>query len=68
LDNINFWRTQNKNEVDFIINRKEAHEVKFNEKQFRETKYKNFMEKYPNIKLKVLFYEVLVREVLNKGC
>jgi len=65
LDNINFWRTQNKNEVDFIINRQKAYEVKFDKKQFRETKYKNFMEKYPDIKLKVLSYEVLLSEVLN---
>lgn len=58
-DEIKFWRTQNKNEVDFIVDGK-AFEVKFDKINFQEAKYKKFKEKYPEIKLKVVDYESLV--------
>jgi predicted AAA+ superfamily ATPase len=41
LDDIKFWRTKDKNEVDFIIGDK-AFEVKFNKTSFRASKYKKF--------------------------
>lgn len=44
---IKFWRTQNKNEVDFILEReKKAYEVKVNLDRFQEKKYKLFIESY----------------------
>jgi len=54
IDEINYWRTQKKQEVDFIIEGKSAWEVKFSEDQFNEKKYKYFRSKYPNIPLKLI--------------
>lgn len=58
LDKIKFWRTQDKNEVDFIIENK-AFEVKFNQASFRASKYKKFKQKYPDIKLQLITYKSL---------
>jgi predicted AAA+ superfamily ATPase len=58
LDKIKFWRTQDKNEVDFIIGNK-AFEVKFNQASFRASKYKKFKQKYPDIKLRLIDYKSL---------
>ncbi|MGR3318352.1 MAG: ATP-binding protein [Candidatus Anammoxibacter sp.] len=54
---INFWRTQEKHEVDFIINRKIAIETKFNAKAFKKNKYKKFITNYKNIPLYMLSYQ-----------
>jgi predicted AAA+ superfamily ATPase len=48
---INFWRTQDKKEVDFIINKKYALEAKFNGNKYNPKKYKLFLEIYPDIPL-----------------
>ena len=64
-DEIKFWRTQDKNEVDFIIDQK-AFEVKFDKINFQEAKYKKFKEKYPEIKLEIIDYKSLISE-LKKG-
>ena len=64
-DEIKFWRTQNKNEVDFIVDKK-AFEVKFDKINFQEAKYKKFKEKYPEIKLEIIDYEGLISEI-KKG-
>ena len=56
LDKIKFWRTQDKNEVDFIVEGK-AFEVKFNQASFHASKYKKFKQKYPKIKLKLITYK-----------
>ncbi len=53
---IQFWLTQKKHEVDFIINKKKAYEVKLTEKQFNIKKYRYFTEKYPEIKLELIHY------------
>lgn len=53
IDEIKFWRTQDKNEVDFIVNN-EAFEVKFETKQGVEKKYERFRELYPEIKFNFL--------------
>ncbi len=58
LDKIKFWRTQDKNEVDFIIENK-AFEVKFNQASFRASKYKKFKQKYPEIELRLIAYKGL---------
>ncbi|MDR2416071.1 MAG: DUF4143 domain-containing protein [Candidatus Peribacteria bacterium] len=60
LDNVKYRRTQHKNEVDLIIEEKQAYEVKFNKNLIKESKYQVFKEKYPKIPLKfVTFDEVL---------
>lgn len=53
---IQFWLTQKKHEVDFIINKEKAFEVKFSENQFNRKKYKYFIDKYPNIDLQLIHY------------
>ena len=53
---IQFWRTQKKHEIDFIINRKNAFEIKFSDKLFKRSKYNYFIEKYPEIKLQLIHF------------
>jgi len=54
---IYFWKTQNQqNEVDFIINEKYAFEVKFNITNFKYSKYKKFMNLYPEINFNVIHH------------
>lgn len=53
LDEIKFWRTIQKNEVDFVVAR-EALEVKANPRQFRESNYKVFRQNYPKITLSLV--------------
>ncbi|MCK5122844.1 MAG: ATP-binding protein [Candidatus Pacebacteria bacterium] len=64
-DNINFWRTQAKNEVDFIVDREQAFEVKFNSKSFQESKYAKFKKEYPEIKLQLISYSDVVEGLKN---
>ena len=52
IENIKFWRTQGKKEIDFIIDDKLALEVKASKKMYRESKYRSFMDIYPDIPLK----------------
>ncbi len=54
VDEIKFWRTTQKNEVDFIVDNKFAYEVKVNPKRFRESRYKIFLKNYPEIKLSLV--------------
>jgi predicted AAA+ superfamily ATPase len=51
---INFWRTQSKREVDFIIDQRFAFEVKYNGLKFDPGKYSSFRETYPHIPLGVV--------------
>jgi len=53
-DQLKFWRTAQKNEVDFIVNKKKAFEVKVNSNSFNKAKYKKFFELYPNIDLSII--------------
>ena len=54
-DDIYFWRTADGNEVDFValerVNKGKAYEVKYNDLQFKPSKYKKFMAAYPDFKL-----------------
>mgnify|MGYP001618212725 FL=1 len=54
LNEIKFWRTVQKNEIDFIVKEKEALEVKAQPLQIREKNYKVFMENYKNFDFKVI--------------
>ncbi|MCK4664247.1 MAG: ATP-binding protein [Bacteroidales bacterium] len=51
---IQFWRTQKMQEIDFIIDKKSAYEVKFSEENINLKKYNYFIEKYPEISLKLI--------------
>lgn len=53
-DEIKFWRTQDKKEVDFVIGGKEAYEIKFSARKVDRKKYEKFTKKYPEVKLNFL--------------
>ena len=49
FDTLKFWRTQSRNEVDFILEKeKKAVEVKYNSSLFKPRKYAFFQTKYPD--------------------
>lgn len=60
IENIKYWRTQAKNEVDFIINEKKAYEVKFSKNLIKESKYKLFRESYRDFDLEFLVFDNLI--------
>lgn len=49
FDSVIFWRTQNKNEVNFIIDEKAAFEIKFKRNNFNPKKYEVFTKEYTRI-------------------
>jgi len=58
VDNIQFWRTQDKNELDFVVKSRYGFEVKFNPRVFLPSRYQNFMSKNPGISVNVISYDV----------
>ncbi len=58
LDQVQFWRTADGNEVDFIVDEQHAIEVKYSENAYRESKYRKFKELYPNIPLRLTSLDV----------
>lgn len=56
-DKIKFWHTQNKNEIDFIIDERFAFEAKHQAKDFKSTKYKLFQKQYPQMSLGFICYQ-----------
>ena len=53
-DPVYFWRTASGNEIDFVLSdsgRTQAFEVKYDKSQIRQSKYKLFIETYPEIPL-----------------
>jgi uncharacterized protein len=56
VEDIKFWRTHDKQEVDFIVNETNAFEVKLKISSFRESKYKVFKKNYPNLKFNLITY------------
>lgn len=54
-DDVHFWRTADGNEVDFValerVNEGKAYEVKYNDVQFKPSKYKKFVASYPDFAL-----------------
>ncbi len=61
ITDLKFWRTQNKNEVDFIIEKdKKAYEVKVQKDKFDIKKYKLFLENYPEFTLDVIDFETSI--------
>lgn len=59
-DQINFWRTADGNEVDFIVEKnggKLAIDAKYSKEQIKLSKYKKFNQTYPEIKLSFLWFD-----------
>ena len=56
-DDINFWRQQQGAEIDFIIKKKIAFEVKYNKALISSNKYGAFKKQYPQIPLKFIYRE-----------
>ena len=54
FEEIRFWRTIAKNEVDFLVGENLAFEVKTESKKFKRNKYKIFFENYPKIKFSLV--------------
>jgi len=57
LEQIKFWRTIQKKEVDFVINEELAYEVKSQLKNVDIKDYQLFLQSYPNIKLNFVSME-----------
>ncbi len=64
---VKHWRTQDKKEVDFIIEGKRAYEIKANRKKSDFKKYRIFQELYPDIKLKFITEENIFKEFYGSG-
>ena len=64
-DQLKFWRTAQKNEVDFILNEEEAFEVKVNMSNFKKSKYKKFFELYPDMDLSIISIDKKSNKFLN---
>lgn len=57
FDTLKFWRSQSKNEVDFILaNEKKAIEVKYNFLLFKPKKYTYFISQYPDFSFHLLYH------------
>ncbi len=59
LDEIKYWRTADKAEIDFVVDDK-AFEIKVNKKLAKDSKYKLFKKKYPNIDFNILDIEDII--------
>lgn len=55
-DDICFWRTQDKTELDFVIKGQYGFEVKSNPETFSPSTYSGFRERHPSIALDVVTY------------
>jgi len=56
-EQINFWRTTQQKEVDFVINSQIALEVKSQMKSAKIKNYKSFLENYPDIKFNFVCFD-----------
>jgi predicted AAA+ superfamily ATPase len=65
IEDIQFWRTQKKHEVDFIVQQTFALEVKLSKSQFKEKKYHYFINRYPDIPLDVIHLDNAVVKRLS---
>lgn len=58
IDQIKFWRTTDKQEIDFIIEESfgkgKAYELKWNKSAYKPNKYKKFSDSYPSFSLECL--------------
>ncbi len=61
VEKIKFWRTQDKQEIDFVVD-DEAFEVKFSKNKINYKKYNKFIDAYPEIKFDFLTYEDILQK------
>ena len=69
IDEMLFWRTTDGNEVDFVLPYIEnpfAVEVKFDKTNIRTSKYKKFIETYPDIPLSFCWMQPFEEKLLNE--
>ncbi|PKL72026.1 hypothetical protein CVV26_03250 [Candidatus Kuenenbacteria bacterium HGW-Kuenenbacteria-1] len=59
IDEIKFWRTIQKQEIDFVIKDNLALEIKVQPKLFKKNKYKIFLDNYPEIKVIIVVFDSL---------
>ncbi len=64
INEIRFWRTQDRKEVDFIIEDK-AFEVKFSSTELKKGKYEQFKTLYPEMELSFLAYPDILKKFYN---
>jgi hypothetical protein len=57
FEEIKFWRTTQKQEVDFVVREEKAFEVKATPERFKKNKYKAFYESYPKIKFSIVSFD-----------
>ncbi len=57
FEEIKFWRTAQKQEVDFVIKGSKAFEVKANPEKFKKSKYKAFFQNYPKIEFFIASFD-----------
>lgn len=60
---VQFWRTQQRHEVDFVYKKQQAYECKRSKKKFVSSKYQLFQKTYPDISLEVVSRESLWDEI-----
>lgn len=53
-EDIKFWRTTSQREIDFVVQNNLAFEVKLDAKKIKKGNYAAFLEKYPDMKFKVV--------------
>ena len=57
FNTLKFWRSQSKNEVDFILtDQRKAVEVKYNFSLFKPKKYESFLSKYPEFSFHLFYH------------
>lgn len=56
VDDIKFWRTIDKHEVDFILSDSQAIEVKTKVQQFNKKKYDVFFQNYPTVNFELISF------------
>lgn len=62
-DSLRFWRTIQKNEIDFVVGEKEAFEVKVSPANFKEKNYKVFLKNYPDIALSIITLDAKTKAI-----
>lgn len=63
FEDIKFWRTVQKNEVDFVVEEKFAFEAKVQPERFKKRNYKIFFENYPKIKFFLVSSDIRVKKI-----
>lgn len=63
FDDVKFWRTIQKQEVDFVVDEKFAFEAKAQPDKFKEKNYKKFLENYPKIKFSIVSFDVKEKSI-----